>query len=301
MARNRQERLDFRPATGGHPRSGSAWGTAHDVAAGWRGSLLTGWARVVAWLRAARTVAASTGSGFRELVIALSAYGAYSLVRGLFGGTITEGRANAADVVGVEKALGIYIEPDAQHAFVTHHLGMPFWNALYVVSQVVVLPLTLFLVYRYRRPAYAFVRNLAIISWSAGLVVYALLPVAPPRLLASGFTDTVSSQTFFDLDSDFIRAFYNPVAAMPSLHVGMAPVVAWALIRLTPWMWTRVLVWAYPVLISIDIVVTGNHWVLDIVGGLAIVLPAAVVAAWIVRSRPGAVTPATAVPEDRPR
>ena len=40
-------------------------------------------------------------------------------------------------------------------------LGMPFWNALYVASQVIVLPLTLFLVYRYRRPAYAFVRNMA--------------------------------------------------------------------------------------------------------------------------------------------
>ena len=92
------------------------------------------------------------------------------------------------------------------------------------------LPLTLFLVYRYRRPAYAFVRNMAMLSWGRAWSVYALLPVAPPRLLASGFTDTVSSQTFFDLDSGFIRSFYNPVAAMPSLHVGMAPVVAWALI-----------------------------------------------------------------------
>ena len=96
----------------------------------------------------------------------------------------------------------------------------------------------------------------------------------------------MSQQTFFDLDSDFIRAFYNPVAAMPSLHVGMAPVVAWALIRLTPWMWTRALGWIYPVLIAVDIVVTGNHYVLDIAGGLAVVLPAAALAAWIVRVRP---------------
>jgi len=250
--------------------------------------------------RAARR-AAATGTGVRELVIALAAYGAYSLVRGLFGGSIAEGRENAADLIGAEKALGIYFEPDAQHAFVSHSLGMPFWNTLYVVSQVVVLPLTLFLVYRYSRPAYAFVRNMAIISWSAGLVVYALLPVAPPRLLASGFTDTVSQQTFFDLDSEFIRAFYNPVAAMPSLHVGMAPVVAWALIKLTPWVWTRALGWAYPVLIAVCIVVTGNHYVLDIAGGLAIVLPAAALAAWIVRARqePAAATPATPAASDR--
>jgi membrane-associated phospholipid phosphatase len=254
--------------------------------------LLAAWARVLAGRSAALRVAAGTGSGVRELVIALSAYGAYSLVRGLFGGTLAVGRDNAADLVSLEKALGLYVEPGMQRFFVDHSLGMPFWNSLYVVSQVVVLPLTLFLVYRYRRPAYAFVRNMAIISWSAGLVVYALLPVAPPRLLASGFTDTVSSQTFFDLDSEFIRAFYNPVAAMPSLHVGMAPVVAWALIRLTPWVWTRALGWAYPVLIAVCIVVTGNHYVLDIAGGLLVVLPAAALAAWIVRARPDAVAPA---------
>jgi membrane-associated phospholipid phosphatase len=117
---------------------------------------------------------------------------------------------------------------------------------------------------------------------------------------ASGFTDTVSSQTFFDLDSGFIRAFYNPVAAMPSLHVGMAPVVAWALIRLTPWMWTRALGWIYPVLIAVDIVVTGNHYVLDIAGGLAVVLPAAALAAWIVRVRPDVAVAGDPAPPPHP-
>jgi membrane-associated phospholipid phosphatase len=212
------------------------------------------------------------------------AYGLYSLVRGVWGGTLAEGRDNARSLIHLEKSLNIFIEPNAQNFFMQHHLGMPFWNGLYVVSQVVALPLTLFLVYRYRRQSYAFVRNMAAISWSAGLVCYALFPVAPPRLLASGFTDTVSSQTFFNLDSSFIRAFYNPVAAMPSLHVGMAPVVAWALIALTPWWWSRALGVAYPLLIAVSIVVTGNHYVLDIAGGLAVVIPAVLIAAWIVKA-----------------
>lgn len=283
-----------------HRRWEAARATALEIGRAWWASLAAAWAWTVAMLRSARRAAASTGTGVREMAIALGAYGVYNLVRGLFGGSIAEGRENAADLVSLERSLGLYIEPDAQHAFVHHSLGMPFWNTFYVVSQVVVLPLTLFLVYRYRRPAYAFVRNMAILSWSAGLVVYALLPVAPPRLLASGFTDTVSSQTFFDLDSDFIRAFYNPVAAMPSLHVGMAPVVAWALIRLTPWMWTRALGWIYPVLIAVDIVVTGNHYVLDIAGGLAVVLPAAALAAWIVRVRPDVAVAGDPAPPPHP-
>jgi membrane-associated phospholipid phosphatase len=234
-------------------------------------------------LASTRAALASVGGGRRELMIALAAYGLYTLVRGLWGGTIEEGRRNAEGLIDLERSLGIYVEPDLQRFFVDHNLGMPFWNAFYVVSQVIVLPLTLLLVYRCRRDSYAFVRNMAVLSWSAGLIWYALQPVAPPRLLASGFTDTVSSQTFFNLDSDFVRAFYNPVAAMPSLHVGMAPVVAWALWRLTRAPWSRALGLAYPVLVTVAIVVTGNHFLLDVAGGLAVVLPAAAISSWIAR------------------
>jgi membrane-associated phospholipid phosphatase len=234
-------------------------------------------------IRTTRRALATVGGGWRELLIALAAYGLYTLVRGLWGGTIEEGRRNAESLIDLERSLGIYVEPDLQRFFVDHDLGMPFWNAFYVLSQVIVLPLTLFLVYRYRRHAYAFVRDMAILSWTAGVIWYALQPVAPPRLLESGFTDTVSSQTFFDLDSGFVRAFYNPVAAMPSLHVGMSPVVAWALWRLTRPAWSRALGLLYPVLVTVAIVVTGNHFLLDVAGGLAVVLPAAAISAWIVR------------------
>ena len=78
------------------------------------------------------------------------------------------------------------------------------------------------------------------------------------------------------------------------------PVVAWALIRLTPWMWTRALGWIYPVLIAVDIVVTGNHYVLDIAGGLAVVLPAAALAAWIVRVRPDVAVAGDPAPPPHP-
>ncbi len=232
------------------------------------------------WLEPVSRGARSLGSGRRELAIALTAYGAYSLVRGVFGGSLAAGKVNAAALIDVERHLGIFVEPDLQRLFVDHHLGMPFWNLFYPTSQVVVLPLTLFLVFRFRRQAYPFIRNMAILSWSGGLVWYALQPVAPPRL-AGVAMDTVTRQTFFDLDSPLIRAFYNPVAAMPSLHVGMAPVVAWALWRLTSHWSTRALGIAYPLLVATAIVVTGNHYLLDIAGGLAVVIPAALLA-WAV-------------------
>lgn len=238
-----------------------------------------GMGTVARWGDALGRVARSLGSGRREGAIALGAYGVYTLVRGVFGGTLAEGRANAADLIALEERLGILVEPDLQRFFVDNHLAMPFWNLFYPVSQVIVLPLTLILVYIYRRAAYPFLRNLAILSWCGGLVWYALQPVAPPRL-AGLASDTVSGQTFVDLESPLIQAFYNPVAAMPSLHVGLAPVVAWALWRLTRSPWSRALGLAYPLLVATSIVVTGNHYLLDIAGGLAVVLPAAAIARW---------------------
>jgi membrane-associated phospholipid phosphatase len=250
------------------------------------------WRRQIALdLAALRRVARTVGDGRREAAIMAAAYGLYGLVRGLWGGTIEEGRANATSLIGLERDLGIWVEPAWQRFVSENGLGMPAWSAFYLLSQVIVLPLTLILVYRYRRGAYAFLRNMALLSWSAGLVWYALQPVAPPRLMPGwGLTDTVSAQTPVALDSDLIRMLYNPVAAMPSLHVGMAPVVAWALWRLTPWWWSRLLGLAYPVLVSISVVVTGNHYVLDIAGGVAVVLPAAAIAAWLAREPAAAAT-----------
>jgi membrane-associated phospholipid phosphatase len=282
MPKPRDERRD-RPATRPGATGARLRGWARTLGVAWLASAMAAWRRLVNLAVAARRRAATVGSGWQEAAIALGAYGVYNLVKGFWGGSLEQGRRNAASLIDLERTLGIHVEPDLQEFFVSHHLGMPFWNIFYVGSQVIVLPLTLFLVYSYRRDSYAFLRNMALLSWSAGLVWYALQPVAPPRLLASGFTDTVSSQTFVDLDSPLVRAFYNPVAAMPSLHVGMAPVVAWALWRLTPWAWSRALGLAYPVLVAVSIVVTGNHYVLDIVGGLAVVLPAAALASLLVR------------------
>jgi membrane-associated phospholipid phosphatase len=246
-------------------------------------------------------MARSVGDGRREATIMALAYGVYLVVRGLWGGTMEEGRTNALALIELERDLGIWIEPAWQRAVFDHGLGMPAWSAFYLLSQVIVLPLTLILVFRYRRGAYAFLRNMALLSWSAGLVWYALQPVAPPRLVESGLTDTVSSQTPIALDSDLVRLLYNPVAAMPSLHVGMAPVVAWALWRLTPWLWSRLLGLAYPVLVGVSVIVTGNHYVLDIAGGIAVVLPAAALAAWLARDVGGGATgPGAGPPADGP-
>jgi hypothetical protein len=230
------------------------------------------------WPGLVRRHLAGISRGWREVLLMAAAYGLYSLIKGVRSGDLETGRENATLIMQAEQTLGLDVERGLQETFIDAGLAMPFWSFFYVASQVVVLPLVLFLVYRLRRAAYPFVRNLALLSWCIGVAWYALQPVAPPRMMGAGLVDTVSRGTFIDLDSEFVRAFYNPVAAMPSLHVGMAPVVAWALVALTPWAATRVLGVLYPAVVTVTVVVTGNHYLLDVAGGLVVVAVAAVLA-----------------------
>lgn len=226
--------------------------------------------------------------GRREAVLILGAYGVYNVVRAAFGGTLEEGRRNARKVVDLEERLGIAFERSWQEAVERRGLGMRAWSAFYLISQIVALPLSVFLVYRGRPSAYPFVRNLALLAWSGSLVWYSLQPVAPPRLLGDGTLDTVSRDTPVDLQSRLIKLFYNPIAAMPSLHVGMAPVVGGALALLLPRRLAATALVGYPAAVTISVIVTGNHYVLDVAGGLAVVVPAAVAAALLTWDDPRA-------------
>jgi hypothetical protein len=65
---------------------------------------------------------------------------------------------------------------------------------------------------------------------------------------------------------------------MPSLHVGWAVWVAWAIYPLVPKPW-RLTAIAYPAVTTVVVISTGNHWVLDaLVGAVAVPVAAAVVA-----------------------
>ena len=231
------------------------------------------------WGRQIRRAANTLGSGRRELVIMLMAYGAYSLVKGLAGGSLPLGIQNAGRIVDLERQLGIYFEPDLQRFFNEHGLGMPFWNALYVASQVIVLPLTFLLVFRYARRAYPFLRNTFFIAWTAGLVWYA----PPARRAAAAGRVRVHRH---GLQPDLLRPRLplHPGLLQPGGgHAeparrrrpdrGLGALAAHAVDG-----GRRALGIAYPLLVATAVVVTGNHFVLDVAGGLIVVLPAAVVA-----------------------
>lgn len=219
-----------------------------------------------------------------EAGIAVGGLAAYNLVRARHMADRQVAVANARRIAGWERRVGLLVEHRVQRALVRGPASRTLLGAAYVASQVVALPLALRMAFNRGYTAYPALRTMALISWAAGVAWYARRPVAPPRMLPElGVHDTVS-EGFIRMESPLIRAFYNPYAAMPSLHVGLAPVVAWSMWASTTSPLLRAAAVAYPPAIAATVVATGQHFIADIAGGIAVVLPAWAIARRITRA-----------------
>jgi hypothetical protein len=124
-----------------------------------------------------------------------------------------------------------------------------------------------------------------------GLIGFTLLPVAPPRMLP-GFVDTMSQYSQFGWWSQDASAprgvgqFTNEFAAMPSLHVGWALWCGWQLVRHGQHRITQVSGVLYPALTTLVVIATGNHYLLDAVAGVAVVMLAGMAVGGVQRLRP---------------
>lgn len=124
----------------------------------------------------------------------------------------------------------------------------------------------------YRVPVYRRARNALLAINVVGLAVFLLYPVAPPRLLpGGGFYDVVASSGTWGAweAGGGVAAHANELASMPSLHVAWAVWVALTVATMTPRRRWRVLAWAHVALTCVVVVVTGNHYLLDLLAGAA--------------------------------
>jgi hypothetical protein len=234
-------------------------------------------------------------SGRVELAALAVLYGVYEVVRGFGGENWAAARAHTGDIVALERHLNLFVERDVQAA-ATAVAGAPaLLGFLYVVLHFAGTAAALIWVHRRRPHAFPFVRTTLIVSTALSLVGYVLYPAAPPRLANMGFADTVTSHTGLNLSSDLLGSLYNPIAAVPSLHFGYALIVGVALAQLASQRWLRRLGAAYPALMLLIIVATGNHFFFDAVAGFVVVA-----AGWLVAARlraPAAAPVRLAAPE----
>ena len=132
---------------------------------------------------------------------------------------------------------------------------------------------TAIIVYVTNRERYRFYRNVVIITMAVAVLVFALFPLAPPRLLPETFVDTldVFGPAFYTSRDD--ASYFNEFAAMPSVHYSWTLVFGVLFFTSGP-RWLKIAGVAYPTLTLLAITVTGNHYIMDAVGGALLMLVA---------------------------
>ncbi|HEY3005624.1 MAG TPA: phosphatase PAP2 family protein [Kribbellaceae bacterium] len=219
--------------------------------------------------RRRRSRAVRIGRVVREALLLGGLFAVYTGVRYLALRHNGEAFANASLVVRLERTLGLPDEAALQHAV----LGVPLLpqaaNGYYaLVHFPVTVAVLLWL--SVRNPAvYPRVRWAMVSVTALATVGHLVFPLAPPRMLP-GWVDTGVrfGQSVYGPRTD--SGVANQFAAMPSLHVGWAAMIAIVLIMVgrSRWRWLWVL---HPVATFAVVVVTANHYWLDGLVALALV------------------------------
>jgi hypothetical protein len=202
----------------------------------------------------------------RELAVGAGCYAAYLAVRRavLTPAGRARARRNAERVRAVEQKLRIDVEPRVQEVAQGAPRVIHALNAGYAVLNVSLSVGWLIRLYRRRDPGFRRERRAAAAAFLGALPVFLTMPTAPPRTL-DDFVDTLAASGI-DLEHPFLVRFYNPLAAMPSHHVAFAVVTGTGLACRSGGL-HRVKWGAYPPIVGLVVVATGNHFVLDIAAG----------------------------------
>jgi hypothetical protein len=223
----------------------------------------------------------------REVAIGLGTYAVYLAVRAAI--VNDRGRRaalrNARRVVAAERRLGIHFEPHLQRASLPRRRALVAANLSYVTLNVGLTVGWLMLLYGRRDPRFHRLRRAWVIATLGAQPAHLLFPTAPPRGL-EGFTDTIR-EAGIDLDSGWIARLYNPLAAMPSIHMAYAEITSAGIASTARSPLLRRAARVYPPAVALIVLATANHFLLDVVGGSLLGRASVALAESCSRSRTG--------------
>ncbi|MGH3022155.1 MAG: phosphatase PAP2 family protein [Gaiellaceae bacterium] len=207
-------------------------------------------------------------SGRREVAVGLGVYAVYLLAarakRGERGRL--QAAVNAERVVALERRLGLHFEARLQRVLLPRRRVLAVLNVAYVTLNVGLTVGWLMRLYARRDPEFHRLRRAAVLTTLGAQPCFVLFPCAPPRSLED-FVDTIADVSGIDLDSGLVAQLYDPLAAMPSIHVAYAVVTAAGITQASRSQLARALAPAYPPLVALVVFATANHYVLDAVAG----------------------------------
>ena len=255
--------------------------------------------RVVAIPRHHRTL------WWKELLIVSIFYAVYTMIRNQFGSAFVNGVdvplhsfTNAVRVIRIERALGLYHEESIQDFFLPHLWLIKAMNTYYGTAHFFVTLGVFILLFKRRPDVFGQWRNTLAAMTGLAIIGFVLFPLMPPRLLDApcpsanggfggaciehelrnyngatnfGFSDTVAEFGGpWAFNEGPAASLSNQYAAMPSLHIGWSTWCVFALWPLAKKRWKRIVLFLYPATTLFCIVVTGNHFWLDGLGGLVV-------------------------------
>ncbi|MFI9410991.1 phosphatase PAP2 family protein [Nocardia gamkensis] len=222
------------------------------------------------------------GEAVGQLVLITVLYLGYRAGRLITADDTGRAMVNAHGLLGFERRLGLPDERTIQALFLDREfLAVPA-NFYYASAHFTVAVGVLLWLWVFRPGHYRWTRNLMVALTGAALVVHILVPLAPPRMLPDqGFIDLAArygQSVYGDADSGGLS---NQFAAMPSLHVGWALLLGVAVVAATRTSW-RWLALAHPVLTTVVVVGTANHYWLDTVIAVALLAVSAALHPFVV-------------------
>ena len=176
--------------------------------------------------------------------------------------------SHARGILNLERSLHLDPELSLDRWLAGHHtLGLILSDYYDNAHFIVTLGLLGYL-WWWRADIYRPLRNVLVLTNVLAFIVFWRFPVAPPRML-HGFTDVVAaSGAFGSWHTGALASQANQLAAMPSLHMAWTGWCVLAVWRMTSRRWVRAAALLYPCLTALAVLSTGNHFLLDILGGL---------------------------------
>jgi len=206
---------------------------------------------------------------------------------------------HALRLVNFERLHDLWIEPAIQGFFErTHHLlGVTIsWAQVVPVADLIYGPAYVLCtfafalwVYLQRRGLFILLRNVFICTSVCANIVQEAFPTTPPRLTPDlsfdgrpyHFTDAVFGAV------SGLQVGFNQFAAMPSVHVGWSLIVGLAVFWLARPRLLRLLGLLWPATMVLTVIVTGNHYITDALGAVAVFCASVLVALAIEWKRSG--------------
>ena len=232
-------------------------------------------ARDVRWSAVAR--------GLREAALLGLLYAAYSMVRLMADGSFASALGVAHQLLDWERPLGLDFEAGFNQIVAGSQwlsISFSFW---YASAHFIVTGAVLVLLFTRRRDSYGWLRSTLVLATACALVMYLLVPTAPPRLAGAPYVDVLVQTADYGWWGAQVSVpggwgeHTNELAALPSMHAGWSLWVAVVALAVPcRWIW-KVAGVVYALITAVVVVGTANHWTLDILAGWAIVLLATLV------------------------